>query len=93
MIDWCGEDCRQKLLACLSLEQQNNRSHWLTRLKETAGYQTQQEATKEKAPFILHCLAKELEEMDREIAHQILAEATETCGDRAALSVNTLSIH
>lgn len=91
--DWCEAGSVQLLMSRLTEKQRNDLWDWLVGLMATEDYRTQETVVKEKARSILKWLSEEKDGTNLQIAYQVLAEATSSCGDRVALSVNTLSRH
>lgn len=91
--EWCDETCKQKILERLTSESNQNLANWLERIKETAGYKNQATVVKAQVKDFLIWLSAESNEENILPVYQILQDATTTCGDRIALSINTLCLH
>ncbi|WP_068466541.1 leucine-rich repeat domain-containing protein [Candidatus Protochlamydia phocaeensis] len=93
LVNWCDEQCKQKLLERLSSMQKPVLFDWLKRLIEIASYRTQMQTVKDNVQELLSWMVEEADEGKLQIAYQIMADATGTCGDRVELSYNLLCLH
>ncbi|SPJ31560.1 unnamed protein product [Candidatus Protochlamydia amoebophila UWE25] len=91
--EWCNKNCQTKLLSNLPQTAKNNLLNWFSRVKSTPFYTSNPQAAKEKISSFLDWMANENNLDYLQVAYQILADATSTCGDRMATSVNELMLH
>jgi hypothetical protein len=93
LANWCEEATQCQLLSKLSQEVKNNLANWLSRLKEIPYYKNKPAFAKVQINLFLNWLANEENEDHLQVAYTTLAEATSTCGDRIALTINELLLH
>jgi hypothetical protein len=91
--NWCDETCQNQLLAKLPELVKTDLSNWFSRIQEIPYYTSNPAAAKSQIALFLNWLASEENQDNLQGAYTILSQATSTCGDRVALSVNELLLH
>jgi Leucine-rich repeat (LRR) protein len=91
--NWCNETCQCQLLAKLPEPVKTDLSNWFSRIQQIPYYTSNPTAAKGQIALFLNWLANEENQDHLDIAYTILSQATSTCGDRVALSVNELLLH
>jgi hypothetical protein len=91
--NWCDTACQPQLLAKLPEPVKTDLSNWFSRIQQIPYYTSNPAAAKGQIALFLNWLANEENQDHLDIAYTILSQATSTCGDRVALSVNELLLH